>query len=721
MDGYKEIFMAEASEYLQILNSCMLKLEDDPEDSDNLQEMFRVVHSLKGMSGTMGYELMAETSHKLENFMENLKSGVYAVTSRTVDILFEAVDVFQGLLLNPESPGAEARKAAEQLLAKIAGFKPSVSGADVEGDAGVKGDMAGNVDKASLSGHSGVAENNDLAIQLHELERETVRAALKRGQNVFWLRIDLVEDTIMKSVRAYMVIRELEQHGEIVVTEPSQQDLDDERFGNSFKVVLISKADSPGLFKDSILKIADILDVAVAPVQASDVEEKAFDNKAFGERLFESRPGISEGSCPVAGVNGKEALSAGNGKDIKDKSSFAGRVAEKTVRVEIEKLDELINLIGEMVIVRNSVYETGSGISEELDRSLGLMERVVTDLQNVSMKLRMVPIKQVFDRFPRMVRDISRELGKDVKLKISGEETELDRSIINQLSDPLVHLLRNAIDHGIEDADERVANGKLKEGKISLNAFHESSHVIITVEDDGRGIDPEKIKSVALKKGIVSEEEVSRMKDDDIVNLIFYSGFSTTSKVTEVSGRGVGMDAVKKSIELMRGSVEIKSEPGRGSLFVLRFPLTLAIIKALLVKTGGHIFAIPIETVRENIFIEPHQIKTINKEWVINIRGEVISLYHLGRLLGFSSENERELTNLQDLYDYPAVIIETRKKKAGFLVDELIGQQEVVIKSLGAYLLSMRGIAGATVLGDGMVTLIIDVVGLLDDRRVEVG
>ena len=711
MDEYKEIFMAEANEYLQVLNNCMLKMEDDPEEPDNLQEMFRIVHSLKGMSGTMGYETLTETSHKLETFMEKLKTGAFAVTQQTVDLLFEAVDVFQGLLVDPENPDEDANKAAVALIEKVAAFVPA-TGAEGEPGGVNAADSAEENDEKGCVSDEITGDSEELKMELQELEREAVRAALKRDEVAIWVKVDLIEDTLMKSVRAYMVIRELEQHGEIVTTEPPMQDLEDERFDNSFKLALICKSDCSEIFKGDILKIADIEKVEAATIKASEVEKKS----------PVAKEKVSKGNNK--GSHKKEKTAPSSDEKGKGKNAVLGRVTEKTVRVETAKLDELINLIGEMVIVRNSVTETGSGFSEELDRSLGQMERVVTDLQNVSMKLRMVPIKQVFDRFPRMVRDISRELQKDVKLQISGEETELDRSIINQLSDPLVHLLRNAIDHGIESSEERLAEGKEKEGHITLNAFHESSHVIITVEDDGKGIDPEKIRTIALSKGIVDEEELSRMKDDDIINLIFYSGFSTSDKVTEVSGRGVGMDAVKKSIELMRGSVEIKSEPGKGSTFILRFPLTLAIIKALLVRTGGHIYAIPIETVRENVFLEAEQIKTINKEWVINIRGEVISLYHLGRLLGFSEGAEEEMSQEQEVQDnkeYPAVIIETRKKKAGFVVDELIGQQEVVIKSLGAYLLSMRGIAGATVLGDGRVTLIIDVVGLLDDRRVEVG
>lgn len=690
MDEYRELFLSEANEYLQILNDCLLKMEKDPENLENLQEMFRIVHSLKGMAGTMGYELLTQVSHRLEFYLEKLKSGEFSVTGETIDLLFDSVDVFQGLIILPEAPEEREKTAAVRLLEKLERYlqKNGKSGMEIPGSSSDDGETP-------------------LTFDFNAGEKEFLSAARNRGEFTYLVRIVLHGETMMKSVRSYMVIRALEDFGEIVSTEPSMEDLDEENFDCSFKVALVSPSLSTEKVEEELLKIADVEKVEV--VEASEIKPVPVS--------AEEDPDQTPGARDDRSGDGKKAPAGKEktaGSEVPKSVSRTG-LMEKTVRVETAKLDELINLIGEMVITRNSVLEKGTGLREELDHSLERMERIITNLQNVAMKLRMVPIKQVFERFPRMVRDIGRESGKDIQIEISGEETELDRSIINQLPDPLVHLLRNAIDHGIENIDERIAGGKDRTGKITLKAFHESSHVVIMVEDDGRGIDPDSIGEAALEKGIADEKELSRMSEQEILNLIFCSGFSTSSTVTQVSGRGVGLDAVKYNIESMRGSIEIKSEVNRGTKFILRFPLTFAIIKALLVRTGEQIFAIPIESIRENVFIESHQIKSIQRKRVIDIRGEVISLYDLGSLLNTDPASQEGVS------EYPVVIIEVGDRKAGFMVEQLIGQQEIVIKSLGHYLQGIRGITGATVLGDGRVTLILDIIGLLEDRRVEVG
>ncbi|NLI69839.1 MAG: chemotaxis protein CheA [Firmicutes bacterium] len=688
MDEYRELFLSEANEYLQILNNCLLKMEKDPENLENLQEMFRIVHSLKGMAGTMGYELLTQVSHRLEFYLEKLKSGEFSVTAETIDLLFDSVDVFQGLIIFPEAPEEKEKTAATRLLEKLERHLQK------NGEPGMETPVPSTDD-----------EEAPVTFDFNAEEKEFLSAARTRGEFTYLVRVILHRETMMKSVRSYMVIRALEDFGEIVSTEPSMEDLDEEKFDCSFKVAIVSPSLSMRKVEEGLLKIADVEKVEV--VEAPDIKPVST------EEDIDQTPGARD-DRPRDKERTLARKEKTTGPEAPKPVSRTGLI-EKTVRVETAKLDELINLIGEMVITRNSVLEKGTGLREDLDHSLEQMERIITNLQDVAMKLRMVPIKQVFERFPRMVRDISRESGKDIQIEISGEETELDRSIINQLPDPLVHLLRNAIDHGIEDIDERIAGGKDRTGKIKLKAFHESSYVVIMVEDDGRGIDPESIEKAALEKGIASEDELSRMSEQEILNLIFYSGFSTSSTVTQVSGRGVGLDAVKYNIESMRGSIEIKSEVNRGTKFILRFPLTFAIIKALLVRTGEQIFAIPIESIRENVFIKSHQIKSIQKKRVIDIRGEVISLYDLGSLLDTSVESPEGVS------EYPVVIIEVGDRKAGFMVEQLIGQQEIVIKSLGHYLQGIKGITGATVLGDGRVTLILDIIGLLEDRRVEVG
>jgi two-component system chemotaxis sensor kinase CheA len=410
--------------------------------------------------------------------------------------------------------------------------------------------------------------------------------------------------------------------------------------------------------------------------------------------------GVRESDKPVGKAVGSQA----------DEQSQVAKAVDKMVRVETQKLDDLVNLVGEMVVARTRITEIGRGFSEDLDNSIDQLKRSITNLQDTAMGLRMVPIKQVFERFPRMVRDLCRGKGKKVQLYISGEETELDRSIINRLSDPLVHLLRNSFDHGIETPEERTNKGKNEEGSIYLSACHEGNQVVIMVEDDGAGINPDKVGEIAVQKGVISKAELNQLTDEDKINLIFFNGFSTSAEITDVSGRGVGMDAVRNSIESLHGTVEVFSEINVMTRFVLRLPLTLAIIKTLLVKSLDQFYAIPVEIIKENVYLDRSEIKSIKGNPVVNLRGDVIPLYSLSGLLGFGHSDLPE-------GECSVVIVEAASKKAGFVVDELVGQQEIMIKSLGSYLKGLKGIAGATVLGDGRVTLIIDVAGLLSEGR----
>ncbi|HHX87533.1 MAG TPA: chemotaxis protein CheA [Firmicutes bacterium] len=651
---YADLFQSEAGEYLQILNRCALQLEEEPQDKQSLQEAFRAVHSLKGMAGTMGYRQIMEIAHYLENLLEELKSGSIEPSPLTMDLLFEAVDLLQTALINPEQAAPLETKQAKQIINKIKGIQSYT----VE------------------SGKAVVNRFPEVEVRLDEAEKEAVRLALQNKKYIYAVRVTLADHTPLKSVRVYMVLRKLEVNGDIIATAPALQDLEDENFDRYFQVIL-SAHQPPGkkLLKE-LLSVTDVENVELLPWEEKNIIELTPDRLPSG--LTKEREGIA-----LRGLT------------------------DKMVRVETSKLDQLMNLVGEMVVARTRILELGRGHSEELDNLLDQLKRSINNLQDTSMELRMVPVKQVFDRFPRMVRDISRSRMKKVRLLISGEQTELDRSIVNRLSDPLVHLIRNAIDHGIEPEAERKARGKSPEGSILLKAYHEGNHIVILVEDDGAGIDPQLIKSTAIDKGIISREEASHLSEQELLNLIFYSGFSTSSKVTDVSGRGVGMDVVKASIEALHGSIQIESRPLKMTRFTLRLPLTLAIIKSLLVNSAGQTLAIPVEVIRENIFLEVDQVKTIRGSKVINLRGEVICLHNLSELLGFSNNGYSGSAG------FPVVIVEAGGKKAGLIVEKLIGQQEIMIKPLGEYLKGLTGIAGATILGDGRVTLILDVLNLL--------
>ncbi|MCW3488714.1 chemotaxis protein CheA [Dethiobacter alkaliphilus] len=657
---YRDIFLAEAQEYLQGLNTALLELEHNP-DEEILQEMFRAAHSLKGMSATMGFQLLANLTHQMENVLDLLRQGLLQVDRNVANLLFESLDLLETLLASLDDPEAGMGQV-NALVAKLC------SVCDAQPDEGAE------------SGRSDASAE----MELDEFEKELIRSA-ENGECARHIQVALEATCLLKSVRAYMVFKALEKFGHVIKSVPSAQELEEEQFDNSFDIVLLTKTDDETI-REELSQIAEVERVTLREVSQESVSKPAEVAKR------------TESQVKAEVAAGEEA----NGETKK----VVRRSAEKTIRVETEKLDKLINLVGELVINRTRVVELSkSEAMTEMVSSVEQLDRITTDLQSAVMKLRMVPIKQVFDRFPRMVRDLSQEKGKKVNLQIQGEETELDRSIVNQIGDPLVHLLRNSVDHGIEPPGDRVASGKPEEGTVLLDARHEGSFVLISVSDDGKGINADVVREKAVQKGLISSAEAQRLSDEDAARLVFRNGFSTAEQVTDISGRGVGMDAVKTVIESMNGNVDIKTEPGSGTTFYVRLPLTLAIIKALLVELAGETYAIPIESIRENLYVTPADIKTIQGENVINLRDEVLPLIHLDEALGMqATHNHDELS---------VVVVEAGSRKAGLVVDVLLGQQEIVIKSLSKVVEGIPGVAGATVLGNGKVALILDVSNLI--------
>ncbi len=668
---YKELFEAEAAEYMQSLNNCLLDLEKEPDNKESVFEAFRMVHSLKGMSATMGYRQVADIAHGFENFLQELKSETFSPTAEVLDLVFETADLLQSSLDQPEAVNPEDEKRVARLLEKMQVLQKNENNSG--SDCVTEEEILPSVDE-----------------DLSEPDKEIILQAVTNGQTPFFFSITLKEGTAMKSVRSYQVLKTLEDLGEIVFCKPSRNDLDDENFDLFFQVGFISNNGIvPSELEKSLTMITDIEKVTATVL-----------SKAAGKDQEITATSADTAETAFDKVEGKET----NGPSIKKDN--APKSADKSVRVETHKLDELVNLVGEMVVARTQITEVGTGFSSNLDHVIDQLKQSITGIQDAAMSLRMVPIKQVFDRFPRMMRDLCRESKKDIDLVISGESTELDRAIINQLSDPLVHLLRNAADHGIEDPEARKVAGKDARGTIHLSAHHEGSKIIITVEDDGAGINREKITAKAIAKGLVSAEEAAEMSDQEAFGLIFQNGFSTAEKISDVSGRGVGMDVVRKSIQNLHGSIELDSKPGLMSRVVLKLPLTMAIIKTLMVGADDQVYAIPMELVIENVCLDKNDLKTIRGNRVIKLRDEVIPLYQLQEILGCENlETDRE--------KYYTVIVEAGDKKAGFIVDELIGQQEIMIKSINDYCSSTSGISGATILGNGTVSLIVDVYELL--------
>lgn len=681
---FKDVFAAEAHEYLQALNQYLLRLENNPDDRAALNEMFRAAHSLKGMSGTMGYQELADFTHQIESVLDLLRIGELSATEPVVNVLFSAIDGLQTLLektlLEEELPdlrhlAAELRK----LMQKRDNLEISLKHQE---------------DSQKLA-------ESSIDITFEDFELEVVQSAANEGYLPYKIVIRLRPKTLLKSVRVYTVFQALEQVGTIIKSNPPAQDLEDEKFDLEFAVILLSQKDRETI-ANTVERISEIEYVSVTPIEF-------VPSKPAAQAVS---PQENQPSSELAAAVEKTSPAQQHAKSAPVLSR--GAFVDRYIRVETERLDGLINLIGELVISKTQVMEIQTEmLTDNTKNALVQLDRITTELQYAAMKLRMVPIKQVFDRFPRLVRDFAQTYGKEINLEIVGEETELDRSLVNQIADPLVHLVRNSIDHGIETTEQRLALGKSAEATLRLSAFHEGGHVIIQVYDDGQGLELERIKESAIEKGLLPPNYSGDLTMEQAVDLIFRPGFSTNKAVTDVSGRGVGMDVVKSIVEGLSGQVEIESSPGEGTCVTIKLPLTLAIIKALLVTCGSQVYALPIQSVRENLLVISSQIKTVSRQKVIVLRDEILPLLDLNEALGFGQVNHGDTLSV--------IVVESQGEKAGFIVDDIIGQQEIVIKSLPDILGDIRGISGATVLGNGDVALILDHNSLIKGRSESIG
>jgi two-component system chemotaxis sensor kinase CheA len=495
----------------------------------------------------------------------------------------------------------------------------------------------------------------------------------------------------MKSARAFMVFKKLEEIGEIIKTLPPVQDIEEEKFDTVFDVVMVSK-EPVETIKKQLLSVTEVEEPEITVIEGKLTKS----GPAAPEADVEPAPALPEQKTEQK----PQVKPVRPHQDSKPKTSGS-------VRVDIHRLDSLMNLVGELVINKTRLEQIGKETqSPELNETLEQIDRITTDLQNVVMKVRMVPIDNVFSRFPRMVRDLARELGKEIELVIEGKDTELDRTVIDEIGDPLVHLLRNCVDHGVEMPADRLAAGKSETGHVYLIARHEGNNVVIEVADDGKGLNPEVLKKKVAENGLVAPEEIAQMDENTLLKLIFLPGFSTAEKVTDVSGRGVGMDAVKNKIEALSGSILIESKPGSGTSFKIQLPLTLAIIQALLVRLEAEIYAIPLSFIAETTSIMPDQINRVQEQEVMLLRGDVLPLLSLHEILQVPPADMPKEEEIN------VVVVRKGEKRVGLIVDTLIGQQEIVIKPLGELIGSIPVIAGATILGNGRVSLIIDVAGL---------
>lgn len=681
INQYMGMFLEESKEHLQTLNSCLLDLENDPGNLTVLDEIFRSAHTIKGMSATMGFTTIAELTHEMENVLDLLRKGVLAANDDITDTLFTCVDTLEQLIENVAA-NSDLTIDIKPLIANLTALAKGEPIAAAEQQPA----------KPAAAQADAVSDEPTATADLDGTELDVVKAAKKQGLECYEVQVALRDGCLLKSARAYMVMNALEELGEVIKSVPPVDELEKENFDNSFQVTLLTSADAEKI-ETSVLSISEVDKAEAIPVV---IPEAAAKPAPAVEAQPNSVPAANKAEKKAAPVKAEKPAAA----EHNDKKLKSGQ----SVRVDIDKLDNLLNLVGELVINKTRLEQIGlTHRLTDLVETIEQMDRVTTDLQTVVMKVRMVPVGQVFNRFPRMVRDLSRELNKEINLIIQGEETELDRTVIDEIGDPLVHLLRNSIDHGVEHPEERQAKGKNPVGEVRLIARHEGNNVIIMVEDDGKGINADVIKQKAIEKGMITQAEADKLEPAEAVRLVFLAGFSTAEAVTDVSGRGVGMDAVKTKIEALGGMVDVETKINEGSKFKIRLPLTLAIIQALLVKVSEEIYAIPLGSIDSTINITPQDIKTIQNQEAILLRGQIIPIVRLANVLNVPANTQ---DNQEELF---VVIVHIGENRAGIIVDTLIGQQEIVIKSMGKLLAGIKVIAGATILGNGQVALILDV------------
>lgn len=689
---YMEMFLDESREHLQSLNDGLLSLENDPEDLSVLNEIFRNAHTLKGMSATMGYTKTAELTHDMENLLDMLRKEQLKVSPEIIDVIFKCLDTLQEMVENISNGESEDLVDVSDLVRQVNAIAKGESADAAPAEAAPAADAA-----PEASGEAG-------AIHISDTEKTVIVEAKNSGLVPYHVHVEISENCILKSARSYMVMNALDEISDVIKSVPPAEDLEQEKFDHSFDVIIVSDADAKAIES----AVSAISEITVANVTEFDPEKAAA--PAAPAAPAAAPAAASAPAAPAAAPAAKAAPAPAKKADAKPAAKDAKKthMGGQSVRVDIEKLDTLMNLVGELVTNKVRLEQIGmTHRLTDLTETLEQMDRVTTDLQSVVMKVRMVPVSQVFNRFPRMVRDLTKELNKEINLTIEGEDTELDRTVIDEIGDPLMHLLRNSLDHGVEHPDEREAKGKPRTGEVGLIARHEGNNVVIMVTDDGSGINADKIRNKAVEKGMISREEADALPDADAVRLIFLPGFSTAEVITDVSGRGVGMDVVRSKIESLGGNVDVETKIDEGSVFKIKLPLTLAIIQAMLVKVQNEMYAIPLGSIDSTINITPDDIKTVQNKEVIVLRGEIIPIARLGEVL---SVPKGEDTNEEDIF---VVVVHVGDHKMGIVVDNLIGQQEIVIKTLGKLLSGLKMLAGATVLGDGHVAMILDVSSLM--------
>ncbi|MDG5470310.1 chemotaxis protein CheA [Jeotgalibacillus sp. ET6] len=669
LNQYLEVFIEESKDHLQNCNTQLLELEKNPHDLKIVNEIFRSAHTLKGMSATMGYEDLANLTHNMENVLDLIRNGNLSVSAAILDVVFLAIDDLEEMITSIAG-GGNGKRDVSHVIQKLEMIEHGKEFAD---NPVLTDDVNNAIEKEASPSH----------LQYDEYERTVIEESMEQGFIAYEIKVRLREDCLLKAARVYMVFEVLEKIGDIVKSSPSVDQLEEERFDQEFFVTLLTR-ESMDYIRESVCKVSEIEFSEAAPLT-----------------LHSSLSAVQETAAAVEVIE-KPITKTEKNTIVQENESVKKPVSGKTIRVNIERLDILMNLFEELVIDRGRLEQISKELNHgELNETVERMSRISGDLQSIILTMRMVPVETVFNRFPRMVRQLARDLNKKISLNVKGEDTELDRTVIDEIGDPLVHLLRNAMDHGIETPDVRLKYGKPEEGTIELRAYHSGNHVFIEIEDDGAGISKEKVLQKAISNGIITEEHSKTLSDQQVYELLMASGFSTADTISDISGRGVGLDVVKTTIESLGGTITINSNPGHGSLFSVQLPLTLSIISVMLVEMESEKYAVPLSSIIETAIIKDEDILHAHNQRVIDFRGKVVPLVFLNEVFNVPGHGREDRV-------HSVIIVRKGDKMAGLVVDSFIGQQEVVLKSLGNYMGEVFAISGATILGDGQVALIID-------------
>jgi two-component system chemotaxis sensor kinase CheA len=710
---YLDIFLDESKEHIQNLSDQIMELEQNPENMDTINEIFRAAHSLKGMAGTMGYKRMQTLTHDMENVFSEVRNGTFKVKPGMIDVLFKCLDALEEYVDTIQQTTDEGTNDNQELidaLNVILKNNGEVTAAGGDTAAAPSGGDAPAQQAAPAADDANVKRERWQDIKINDTEKMLIDKAHSEGLKAFGITVYVEEACVLKAARAFLVFKALEKHGEIIVSSPTAQDIEDEKFELTFSLIFISGSTKDELIA-AVKSVSEIDEVFCEEYVAATPEpekpaqpEKTEETKAPAAEETKPAPAAAASTAPAAATNKPAAATAAK--------PAAKPVVNRTVRVDIEKLDHLMNLVSELIIAKNSLIaatssDNANGDNGSVNEQIEYLESVTTNLHESVMKVRMVPIESVVAKFPRMIRDLSKKLDKKMELYMTGEDTELDRTVVDEIGDPLMHMLRNSADHGLEPNDVRVQKGKPEVGSIFLDAYQDGNNVVIAVKDDGGGIDVEAVRNKAIERGTITPDQAETMTEKEVIDLLFLPSFSTAKKVSDVSGRGVGLDVVKSKIESLSGEVEVKNHFGEGSEWIIRLPLTLAIIQALMVVVGDEKYAIALGSIQTIEDVSPDDIKLVQAKEVIHIRGTVIPIIRLNKVLDIEPREDESTKNLT------VIIVKKGDKLAGLVVDELIGQQEVVIKSMGKYIKVPKMISGATILGNGDVALILDTNALI--------